>query len=302
MTAPQTQRPPLPLWKRVFIALPTAFLVVFFLLPFLVVLQISLSEADFGVPPYRPLFTWAEQGVLQVTLFFRNFTFVASDALYLAALVTSLKVAAICTAICLVIGYPVAFYIARAPDSLRNLLLLAVILPFWTSFLLRVYAWMGFLNNSGLINNALIWLGLTDQPLQMIRTDGAIYLGIVYSYLPFMILPLYANLQKLDGTLLEAAADLGARPMRTFLHVVLPLSLPGILAGSLLVFIPAVGEFVIPELLGPADNLMVGRVLWNEFFLNRDWPVASAIAMLLLVILVLPIMFLRNAQQAEVRQ
>ena len=155
---------------------------------------------------------------------------------------------------------------------------------------------------NALINNALIWLGLTDQPLQMIRTDGAIYLGIVYSYLPFMILPLYANLQKLDGTLLEAAADLGARPMRTFLHVVLPLSLPGILAGSLLVFIPAVGEFVIPELLGPADNLMVGRVLWNEFFLNRDWPVASAIAMLLLVILVLPIMFLRNAQQAEVRQ
>ncbi len=301
MAQEQQSRTPLPAWKRVFVAIPTAWLAVFFLLPFLVVLQISLSEAVFGVPPYKPLFAWAGDGVLQVTLFLRNFTFVAGDPLYLDALLTSLKIAAISTAICLVIGYPVAFYIARAPENLRNLLLLAVILPFWTSFLLRVYAWMGFLNNSGLINNLLLSLGIIDQPMQMMRTDGAIYLGIVYSYLPFMILPLYANLQKLDGALLEAAADLGARPLQTFLFVVLPLSLPGILAGALLVFIPAVGEFVIPELLGPADTLMVGRVLWNEFFLNRDWPVASAIAMLLLVILVLPIMFLRNAQQAESR-
>lgn len=300
--APEPQsRDPLPGWKRVFVALPTAWLVVFFLLPFLVVLQISLSEAEFGVPPYKPLFTWVDDGVLQVMLYLRNFSFVVGDALYLDALLTSLKVAAISTAICLLIGYPVAFYIARAPENLRNLLLLLVILPFWTSFLLRVYAWMGFLNNSGLINNLLLWLGIIDQPMQMIRTDGAIYLGIVYSYLPFMILPLYANLQKLDGTLLEAAADLGARPLQTFAFVILPLSVPGILAGALLVFIPAVGEFVIPELLGPADTLMVGRVLWNEFFLNRDWPVASAIAMLLLVLLVLPIMFLRNAQQAESR-
>ena len=198
--------------------------------------------------------------------------------------------------LCLIIGYPMAYLIARSSPAWRNTLLMLVILPFWTSFLLRVYAWIGILNDTGLINNALIGLGIIDEPIRMIRTDLSVYLGIVYSYLPLMVLPLYTALEKLDGDLLDASADLGARPWRTFLDITLPLSLPGILAGCLLVFIPAVGEFVIPELLGGPDQLMIGKVLWTEFFNNRDWPVASSVAIIMLIILVAPIMWFRTIE------
>ena len=201
----------------------------------------------------------------------------------------------------LLVGYPMAYYIARSPEPRRSLLLTLVILPFWTSFLLRVYAWQGFLRSNGVINNFLLWTGIIDQPLVMLQTDFAVYLGIVYTYLPFMILPLYANLVKLDESLLEASADLGGRPLATFFHVTLPLSMPGVIAGFMLVFVPAIGEFVIPELLGGPDTLMIGRVLWNEFFSNRDWPVASAVAIAMLVVLVVPIMMLRGRRRGRRR-
>jgi len=211
-------------------------------------------------------------------------------------------VAAISTVLCLLVGYPMAYAIARANPVWRNALFMMVILPFWTSFLLRVYAWVGILKNNGLINNFLMWLGVIDQPIVMLQTDFAIYVGMVYSYLPFMILPLYANLEKMDLTLLEAAADLGCRPLRAFMTVTLPLSRPGIVAGSMLVFIPAVGEFIIPALLGGPDSLMIGKVLWTEFFSNRAWPVASAVAIALLLLLVIPIALLQRAQGAAARE
>ena len=210
-----------------------------------------------------------------------------------------MKIALISTIVCLLIGYPMAYAIARANPAYRNTLLLLIILPFWTSFLLRVYAWIGLLKNNGLVNNILLQLGIIDQPIVMMQTDFAVYLGIVYSYLPFMILPLYANLEKLDWTLLEAASDLGCKPIKAFFKVTLPLSVPGIIAGAMLVFIPAVGEFVIPALLGGPDTLMIGRVLWDEFFGNRDWPVASAVAIAMLIFLVVPIMFFRHYQGKE---
>jgi putrescine transport system permease protein len=224
-----------------------------------------------------------------------------------------MKVAAISTLLCLAVGYPIAYAIARANTTWRNVLLMMVILPFWTSFLLRVYAWIGILKNNGLINNLLLWLdarlelwtdgriNIMDGPIVMLQTDFAIYVGIVYSYLPFMILPLYSTLEKMDLTLLEAAEDLGCRPFKAFMKITLPLSMPGIVAGSMLVFIPAVGEFVIPALLGGPDSLMIGKVLWTEFFSNRDWPVASAVATALLLLLVIPIVLLQRAQGAEAR-
>ena len=217
-----------------------------------------------------------------MTLNFGNFAYLFDDPLYLNAYLSSLKIAFISAVITLFIGYPIAYYIARSPQARRALLLTLVILPFWTSFLLRVYAWQGFLRSNGVINNFLLWAGIIDQPLVMLQTNFAVYLGIVYTYLPFMILPLYANLVKLDESLLEASADLGGRPLSTFFHVTLPLSMPGVIAGFMLVFVPAIGEFVIPELLGGPDTLMIGRVLWNEFFSNRDWPVASAVAIAML--------------------
>jgi len=242
--------------------------------------------------------SWASERVLQIKLNFANYAFLIEDNLYWKAYLNSIFVAAVSTLFCLLIGYPMAYAIARSSPATRNVLLLLVILPFWTSFLLRVYAWIGILKNNGLINNTLMSLGLIDQPIQMLQTDFAVYVGIVYSYLPFMILPLYANLEKMDLTLLEAAADLGCRPWESFLKVTLPLSLPGIIAGCLLVFIPAVGEFVIPALLGDPGMLMIGKVLWTEFFNNRDWPVASAVAIALLLFLVIPIMFFQRAQDS----
>jgi putrescine transport system permease protein len=206
------------------------------------------------------------------------------------------KIAAVSMLVCLLIGYPMAYAIARSPDRLRVIFLMLVILPFWTSFLIRVYAWIGILKNNGLLNQLLLWLGIIDQPLALLHTDFAVYLGIVYSYLPFMVLPLYATLSRMDLTLLEAAADLGCRPWKAFLTVTLPLSLPGIIAGSMLVFIPAVGEFVIPDLLGGPDSLMIGKVLWTEFFGNRDWPAAAAVAVVMLVLLVLPLAWFQRAQ------
>ncbi len=281
------------------IAVPTLWLLVFFLIPFLVVAKISLSEAAIARPPYLPLYEWLEEGGLQIILNFSNYLFLWEDDLYIQAYLSSIKIAVVSTIFCLLIGYPMAYYIARSEESTRNILLMLVILPFWTSFLLRVYAWIGFLKGNGVINNALMSLGIIDQPLTMLQTDFAVYVGIVYTYLPFMILPLYTNLVKLDGNLLEASSDLGSRPFQTFLDVTLPLSVPGIVAGSMLVMIPAIGEFVIPALLGGPDTLMIGRILWDEFFSNRDWPVASAVAIAMLVLLVIPIMLLRSAQNAS---
>jgi putrescine transport system permease protein len=275
--------------RLLLLALPYAWLLLFFLLPFLIVAKIALSEAAIGIPPYAPLLRWTEENVLTVVLNFGSVTTLFEDVFYLEAYLRSLRVAAISALLCLALGYPMAYAIARAPEHRRNLLLMLVILPFWTSFLLRVMAWIGLLQDQGVINGLLLSLGLISEPLRMLYTEGAVYLGIVYCYLPFMVLPLYATLAKLDPVLLEAAADLGARPLRAFLTVTLPLSLSGIVAGFMLVFIPAVGEFVIPELLGGPSAQLVGRVLWVEFFQNRDWPMASALAVALLLVLVVPI-------------
>lgn len=278
------------------IGIPTIWLLIFFLVPFAFVAKISLSEAAFQNPPYLPLLEWTDDGRMIVTLNFGNYQFLASDSLYINAYISSVKIAFFSTLIALFIGYPMAYFIARSKPGLRNVLLMLVILPFWSSFLLRVYAWIGFLKGNGVINNVLMGLGIIDDPLVMLQTDFAVYIGIVYTYLPFMILPLYTNLVKLDGALLEAAADLGARPLARFFTVILPLSMPGIIAGSMLVFIPAIGEYVIPTLLGGPDTLMIGRVLWDEFSANRDWPIASAVAIAMLFVIVLPIMWLRQVQ------
>lgn len=274
--------------RKLVIGLPFAWLLLFFLLPFAIVIKISLAEALIAVPPYTELIARID-GSLQITATLDNFAFLFTDRLYALAYLNSVKIALVSTALCLLIGYPMAWAIARAEPATRNLLLLLVVIPSWTSFLIRVYAWMGILSNTGLVNNLLLWTGLVDEPVQLLRTDFAVYLGIVYVYLPFMVLPLYTALVRLDWRLVEAAADLGATPLNTFLRVVLPLTRGGIIAGSMLVFIPAAGEFVVPELLGGADTLMIGKVLWQEFFNNRDWPIASAVAILLLAILLLPI-------------
>jgi putrescine transport system permease protein len=285
--------------RRFVIAVPYLWLTVLFLIPFIIVFKISFSESRMAMPPYAPLIEWRDGVIVGIKLYFSNYRFLFTDRLYASAYLYSIKVAAVSTLWCLLIGYPMAYAIARASAAWKNLLLMLIILPFWTSFLLRVYAWIGLLKSNGVINNVLLGLGVIHEPLALMQTDFAVYVGIVYSYLPFMILPLYANLEKHDMTLLEAAADLGARPWRAFLRVTLPLSLPGIMAGCLLVFIPAVGEYVIPSLLGRTDQLMIGRVLSDEFFANRDWPVASAVAILILVLLVVPIMLFQRVQKSE---
>jgi len=285
--------------RRAVTGLPYLWLLLFFLLPFALVLKISLSQAAIAMPPYTPLLQWAQDGFLTIKLSFLNFLFLVQDDLYWKAYLNSMRVALIATLFCLLIGYPMAYAMARARPAWRTTLLMLVILPFWTSFLLRVYAWIGILKNNGVINNVLMALGVIDEPIVMMQTDFAVYIGIVYSYLPFMILPLYANMERMDLSLLEAAEDLGCRPFKAFLFITLPLSLPGIIAGSLLVFIPAVGEFVIPALLGGPDSLMIGRVLWDEFFANRDWPVASAVAIAVLLLLVIPIMIFQRYVEAR---
>ncbi len=277
--------------RALVIAVPMLWLLVFFLVPFLVVLKISFADPMLARPPYSPLFA---DGSIQVTI--GNYAYLWEDSLYINAYWSSIKIAFFSTVMALLIGYPMAYYIARSPEPKRSLLLLLIVLPFWTSFLLRVYAWIGILKTKGVLNMVLMKIGLIDQPLIIMQTDVAVYIGIVYTYLPFMILPLYANLVKLDNAMLEASADLGAKPMATFFRITIPLSMPGIVAGSMLVFIPAIGEFVIPALLGGPDTLMIGKVLWTEFFSNRDWPVASAVAIAMLILLVIPIMLLRMAQ------
>jgi putrescine transport system permease protein len=282
------------------IAVPYLWLLAFFAVPFVIVLKISFSSMQPIQPGYAPLWQWVEETQrIVATINFANYQALLRDSLYLSTFLYSLKVAAISTVLCLLVGYPMAYAIARSAPTTRNLLLMLIILPFWTSFLLRVYAWVGLLKSNGVINNALMALGLIDQPLQLLYTDFAVYIGIVYSYLPFMILPLYANLEKHDFTLLEAAADLGAKPMTSFFRVTLPLSLPGVVAGCLLVFIPAVGEYVIPSLLGRTDQLMIGTVLSAQFFSARNWPVASAVAIVLLLLLLLPILLFQRYQRRE---
>ncbi|MEM9059235.1 MAG: ABC transporter permease subunit [Pseudomonadota bacterium] len=281
--------------RTLVIAVPMIWLLIFFLAPFLVVLKISFAELARARPPYTPLFSW-EDGRLIIELSFYNYTFLLEDSLYILSYLSSIKIAAIATVFALLVGYPMAYVIARAREPWQSVLLMLVILPFWTSFLLRVYAWIGLLKGNGTLNALLQSLGLIDQPLVILQTDIAVYIGIVYTYLPFMILPLYANLSKLDLSLLEAASDLGAKPWVSFLTVTLPLSMPGIIAGCMLVFIPAIGEFVIPALLGGPDTLMIGKVLWTEFFSNRDWPVASAVAIAMLIVVVAPVMWLRRLE------
>jgi putrescine transport system permease protein len=278
------------------IAPPYAWLILFLFVPFLLVLKISVADLNFGIPPYTSLVEFNEN-VLTFSVHLRGYALLFSDSLYLMTYLSSIKMAAITTLCCILIGYPMAYYIARTEGSLRHLLLLAVILPFWTSLLLRVYAWVGILRNDGLLNNLLIWVGLIDTPLEIYRTDLAVYIGLVYAYLPFFILPLYANLVKLDMRLLDAAYDLGASPVRAFLAVTLPLSMPGVVAGAMLVFIPTVGEYVIPEMLGGADTLMMGRVMWSEFFTNADWPMASAVTVIMVLILLVPLVVLQMNQK-----
>ena len=287
------------LWRYFFVAIPYIWLLLFFLAPFVIVFKISLADPIIAQPPFTPFFNESSDDGFSIYTTFDNFRYLFQDSLYFVTYLNSVKLACIATVFTLLIGYPIAYGIARSPQPTRNILLLLVVIPFWISFLLRVYSWMGILKTNGLINGFLLWLGLIDQPLELLYTDTAVYIGMVYSYLPFMILPLYANLVKLDVRLLEAASDLGAKRWQGFLDVTLPLSIPGIIAGCLLVFIPAIGEYVIPSLLGGADTLMIGRVLFDEFFLNRDWPVASAVAIVLLLLLVLPIVYFQKKQAPE---
>ena len=282
--------------RRAVLGIPYVWLLLFFLVPLLIVAKISISEIRVGVPPYEPLLEFADGAFIGVRATVTNFVLLFEDDLYVSAYFQSLTIAGISTLLCLLIGYPMALAIARARPERRPPLLLLVILPFWTSFLIRVYAWMGILKDEGLLNGVLMWLGVISEPLVILNTDTAVYIGIVYSYLPFMVLPLYATLEKLDPSLLEAAADLGARPIRAFWSVTLPLSVPGIVAGSLLVFVPAVGEYVIPDLLGGGDTQMLGKALWDMFALNRDWPSAAALAVAMLAALALPIALFQKWQ------
>lgn len=285
-------------WGRFGIAaLPWFWLGLFFVLPFLFVLKISLAEPQLAQPPYMELIREFEDGIVTLVINFGNYQLLFEDSLYINALLGSIKVAAISTLLAILVGYPMAYGIARAPTHWRLPLLMLIILPFWTSFLIRVYAWIGILKNNGLLNQFLMWTGLIDAPIDILYTQTAVYIGIVYSYLPFIVLPLYATLVRLDQSLLEAAADLGCPPIKQFLLITLPLSLPGLIAGSMLVFIPVMGEFVIPDLLGGPNTLMIGKLMWTEFFANKDWPLASALAAVLLVVLIIPFVLLRHMEQ-----
>ena len=286
------------LWgRRAVIGIPYIWLLLFFLVPFAIVVKISFSMADIAIPPYTQVIEYLDE-MLTINLNLGNYLFLAEDSLYLQAYLTSIKLAFVATVFCLLLGYPMAYAISKASGRKQSLLLMLILMPSWTSFLIRIYAWMGILKNNGLLNNLLLWLGVIDQPLHILNTSMAVYIGIVYAYLPFMVLPVYANLTRLDKTLLEASSDLGCKPWQTFLKVTLPLSKAGIIAGCMLVFIPAVGEYVIPELLGGPDSLMIGKVLWQEFFNNRDWPLACALAMVMLLVLCIPIAYF-NRQQAR---
>lgn len=288
----------LPRGRHFVIGVPFFWLFLFFMLPFFIVLKISFAEADVAIPPYTEVWTWVDNQI-SLVLNLGNYLLLTEDDLYVSAYLGSLKMAAISTLLCLLIGYPMAYAIARADKEMQTVFVLLIMMPTWTAILIRVYAWMGILSTNGLLNGFLMHLGLISEPLQILNTNVAVYIGIVYSYLPFMVLPLFANLVKHDLTLLEAAADLGCRNISAFWKITVPLSKNGIVAGSMLVFIPAVGEFVIPELLGGPETLMIGKVLWQEFFNNRDWPVASALAVIMLAILMVPIIWFNRNQAKE---
>jgi len=287
--------------RLILIAVPYLWLLALFLVPFAIVIKIALSDIELSIPPYTPQFDWdTGVGAFLSALDFENFVWLTQDDLYWKAYLSSLKIATISTFLTLLVGYPIAYGMARAPEEWRATLMMLVILPFWTSFLIRVYSWMGILSQEGVLNQLLLSVGVISEPLTILNTNTAVYIGIVYTYLPFMVLPIYAALDRLDGALIEAAEDLGCSRLSAFWLVTIPLSRNGIIAGCFLVFIPALGEFVIPSLLGGSDTLMIGKVLWEEFFSNRDWPVASAVAVILLLILVVPIvLFQRNQQRAE---
>ncbi len=297
-TLPRSIRKRLPGPRWLVIAVPYLWMLLFFAVPFAIALKISFASAVIAMPPYTDLVNWSGDK-LELSINTANYLFLVRDSLYVKAYLSSLEIAVVATFLCLLIGYPIAYGISRMNPATRNVALMLVILPSWTSFLIRIYAWVGILKNNGLLNNALIGMGLIDEPLAILHTPVAVYIGIVYAYLPFMVLPLYANLVKHDHRLIEAATDLGAPPWKAFLSVTLPLSKAGIIAGSMLVLIPVVGEFVIPEMLGGPDTLMIGRVLWQEFFNNRDWPVASAVAIVMLVLLIVPITIFHRYQSKE---
>ena len=287
-----------PSGRQAVIGVPFIWLFLFFMLPFFIVLKISFAEADVAIPPYTEILTYLDDK-LQIALNMGNYLLLSGDDLYIDAYWGSLKMAFISTSLCLLIGYPMAYAMSTAKKESQTVLLLLIMMPTWTAILIRVYAWMGILSNNGLLNGFLMWAGIIDQPLQILNTNLAVYIGIVYSYLPFMILPLFANLVKHDQSLLEAASDLGSSTFNSFWKITVPLSKNGIIAGCMLVFIPVVGEFVIPELLGGPETLMIGRVLWQEFFNNRDWPVASALAVVMLAILIVPIVLFNRSQAKE---
>ncbi len=288
---------------RLFTAIPYVWLLILFLVPFAIVTKISLSDYAISIPPYTPTLDlsegWAGLRGFFAALDVENFVFLTEDDLYWKAYLSSVQIALVSTVLTLGVGFPIAYAMSRAPEAWRPALMMLVILPFWTSFLIRVYAWIGILANEGFLNQFMLWTGLIAEPLQILNTTTAVYIGIVYTYLPFMILPIYASLDRMDPSLLEAAEDLGCSRLTAFWHVTWPLARPGVIAGCFLVFIPTVGEFVIPSLLGGSDTLMIGKVLWEEFFSNRDWPVASAVAIILLLILVIPIVLF---QRHETRQ
>ncbi|MFT6912829.1 MAG: putrescine transport system permease protein [Paracoccaceae bacterium] len=290
--------------RLLLIGTPYLWLVLLFLVPFGIVLRLALSDIALAIPPYSPTFALKDgwQGLLDMIAAwdFENFHWLLDDDLYYISYLSSLKIAFISTCLTLLVAYPLAYGMARAPESLRPTLLMLVILPFWTSFLIRVYAWIGILSNEGFLNQFLLWTGIISEPLRILNTNTAVYIGIVYTYLPFAVLPIYATLEKMDVALLEAAEDLGCSRIQAFWLIVFPLSKPGLIAAAFLVFIPVVGEFIIPSILGGPDTLMIGRVLWDEFFSNRDWPVASAVAVVLLLILIVPIvLFQRHQQRAQ---
>jgi len=280
-------------------AIPYLWMVIFFLVPFFIVLKISFSNSEIAQPPYSPVFDFLVDGwdtTLDklTSLTTDNYLRLVQDSIYSSSYLSSLWIAGSSTVMMLFIAYPIAYGMARAPKSWRPTLVMMVILPFWTSFLIRVYAWIAILSEEGLLNSALTWLGVIDEPIQILSTNTAVYIGILYSYLPFMVLPLYSNLEKMDDSLIEAAKDLGCTQIGAFWRVTFPLSLPGVIAGCFLVFIPAVGEFVIPDLLGGSDTIMIGKTMWEEFFNNRDWPAASGVAIALLIILMIPIMIFQT--------
>jgi putrescine transport system permease protein len=291
---------------RLVVLIPYTWMLVFFLVPFLIVLKISLSHTEIAQPPYEPVFDlaagWEGFKAFIAALSFENYGFIASDWLYLSSYLKSLEIAAISTALLLLIGFPLAYGIARAPRRWQPALFMLVALPFWTSFLIRIYAWVNILQRDGLLNQVLLTLRLVDEPPAWLSTDTAVYIGIVYSYLPFMVLPIYATLEKMDESLIEAATDLGCPRWKAFWLVTLPLSLPGVVAGALLCFIPIVGEFVIPDLLGGSQTAMIGQTLWTEFFANKDWPVASAVAVVLLCLLVVPIVIYQQMQTRDLER